>query len=99
MPLSPLVPFVPLGGQLHSSMMDSTSTQPTIEESNALIRIFFENVNPFIRILHQGYFAKELEQYRRGIFFLPQEFEALLFSIYALSISTISLETVRKEFG
>ena len=91
--------FGMLGGQPHSGMMDLTAMQPTLEESNSIIKIFFENVNPFIRILHQGYFAKELEQYRRRVFFLPEEFEALLFSVYVLTISTTSSERVEKEFG
>jgi hypothetical protein len=88
-----------LGGELHFTAFDLTAIQPTIEESNSIIKIFFEQVNPFIRILHQGYFAKELEQYRRSVFFLPEEFEALLFSIYVLTISTINAETVNREYG
>jgi hypothetical protein len=65
-------------------MTDFTLTHPTIEESNLLCKLFFESVNPFIHVIHQGLFARELERFRRGTFFLPLEFEALLFSVYTL---------------
>jgi hypothetical protein len=94
--LSPLMPFTLLGGELPLGMMDLSAMHPTTEESNTLIKLFFKSVNPFIRVLHQGLFGRELEQYRRGVFFLPREFEALLFSIYTLAVSSLRPEIVEK---
>jgi len=96
--LSPLMPFALVGGELPLSMMDLSAMHPTTEESNTLIKFFFESVNPFIRVLHQGHFGKELGQYRRGTFFLPREFEALLFSIYTLVVSSLRPEIVERAF-
>lgn len=72
---------------------------PTIEESNLLCKYFFECVNPFVRVLHQALFARDLDQYRRGTFVSPAEFEALLFSMYTLTINSLRPEVVEGVFG
>ncbi|CZR59489.1 uncharacterized protein PAC_09381 [Phialocephala subalpina] len=78
---------------------DSALAHPTIEESNLLCKYFFECVNPFIRVLHQALFARDLDQYRRGTFLHPTEFEALLFTIYTLTVSSLRSEVVEKVCG
>jgi len=80
-------------------MTDLSIVHPTIEESNLLLKLFFESVNPFIHIIHEANFGKELDRYRRGTFFLPQEFEALLFSIYTLTINSLCPDTVERVFS
>lgn len=87
------------GGHLPLSGMDSSSMHLTTEESNTLCKVFFENVNPFIRVLHQSYFGRELDQYRRGTLFLPREFEALLFSVYTLAVNSLRPEVVERVFS
>lgn len=72
---------------------------PSIEESNTICQLFFENVNPFLRILHESAFGQALNQYRRGTFILPREFEALLFSIYLLTINNLRPEVVESIFS
>lgn len=72
---------------------------PTLLESNALIKHFFESVHPFTRIIHQTLFTKELGQYRRGTFGLALEFEALLFCIYLVTVNTLSGSIVQDIFG
>jgi hypothetical protein len=71
---------------------------PSIDESKLLLKLFFQCVNPFIHIVHESSFGRELDQYRRQVFFLPQEFEALLFSIYALTVNSLSAELVETHF-
>ncbi|KAE8448962.1 hypothetical protein EG329_008758 [Mollisiaceae sp. DMI_Dod_QoI] len=78
---------------------DLTLAHPTIEESNLLCKYFFECVNPFIRILHQTLFARDLDQYRRGTFINPPEFEALLFAIYTLTVSSLRPEIIEKTYA
>jgi len=78
---------------------DLTYAHPTLEESNMLCKIFFENVNPFIRVLHQAHFGRELDRYRRGSLDWPREFEALLFAIYLLTINSLRAEAVQMVFS
>ncbi len=80
------------------SSIDLTSAHPTIRESNLICKLFFQSVNPFLRILHQTHFVKELEQYRRGSLPMAQEFEVLLFSIYTLTINSLRPAVVESNF-
>lgn len=64
-----------------------------------MCKYFFECVNPFVRILHQTLFARDLDQYRRGTFVHPPEFEALLFAIYTLTVNSLRPEIVEKACG
>jgi len=81
------------------SPTDLSYAHPTLEESNSLCKIFFESVNPFIRILHKSQFGRELSQYRRGSIDLPREWETLLFSVYLLTISSLRPEVVQAVFS
>lgn len=72
---------------------------PSLDESNMLCKYFFETVNPFTRALHSSLFARELGMYRRGTFHLPHEFEALLFSIYTVTVNSLRPEIVERIFS
>lgn len=72
---------------------------PTLEESNLLCKLFFETVNPFVRVLHQAHFGRELDRYRRGRLGRPQEFEALLCAMNLLAINSPQPEIVQRAFG
>lgn len=78
---------------------DLSYAHPTLEESNMLCKLFFENVNPFIRVLHQAHFGRELDRYRRGSIDFPREFEALLFAIFLLTINSLRPEVVQRIFS
>jgi hypothetical protein len=80
------------------SLANLELVHPSLEESNLLFKLFFENVNPFIRALHQSHFGKELEKYRRGTLLTPRDFEALIFSIYVLTINSLRPETIQDIF-
>ena len=88
-----------VGLNSHFSTTDLSPYHPTLEQSNQLCKLFFECVNPFIRMLHKGHFGKELNQYRRGAFAFMGEFEALLFSIYALTVHSLHAEVVEAMFS
>jgi hypothetical protein len=75
-----------------------TLIHPSIEQSNMLCKYFFECVNPFVRVVHEGLFARELREYRRGTFTHPPVFEALLFAIYTLTLSSLDADLVEKSF-
>lgn len=88
-----------IGAESRLSMIDLRLAHPTIEESNTLCKLFFDGVNPFIRVLHESHFGRELVQYRRGHHQFPDEFEALLFSIYTLTVGSLSPEVVEGLFS
>ena len=52
-----------------------------------------------MKILHQSHFAKELDQFRRGTFEFPLEFEALLFCIYLLAVNSMRSDVVEGIFS
>jgi hypothetical protein len=81
------------------SSTDLTFAQPTLEESNLLCKLFFENVNPFVRVLHQAHFGRELDRYRRGRLDWPRDFEALLSAVYILAINSLRPEVVQRAFA
>jgi hypothetical protein len=76
-----------------------TSAHPTLEESNLLCKLFFETVNPFIRVLHQAHFGRELDRFRRGRLDWPREFEGLLFAVYLLAVNSLRPDVVQTAFG
>lgn len=88
-----------LGMSSPFSGTDLSLAHPTLDESNLLCKYFFECVNPFVRALHSSLFARELGMYRRGTFHLPQEFEALLFSVYTLTVNSLRSELVERVFS
>lgn len=80
-------------------MTDVSLLQPTLAESNLLCKLYFENVNPFIKMLHQSHFGKELDRFRRGAYQFPQDFEAHLFCIYLLAVNSVRPEVVERIFS
>ncbi|KAL5324603.1 hypothetical protein ACEPPN_009149 [Leptodophora sp. 'Broadleaf-Isolate-01'] len=88
-----------LGMSSPFSATDLGLTHPSLDESNMLCKYFFEIVNPFTRALHSSLFARELGMYRRGTYHLPLEFEALLFSIYTLTVNTLRADLVERIFS
>lgn len=83
----------------HLPLTDLNYPHPTLEESNLLCKLFFESVNPFVRVLHEAHFGRELDRYRRGRVELPREFEALLSAIYLLTINSLRPEIVQRAFS
>jgi hypothetical protein len=84
---------------LSSSMQDLESLRPSIEKSDLLCNCYFEAVDPFIRIIHQPYFRKEIGAFRRDKLTRAAEFEALLFSMYAMTVSSLCSDKVQTLFG
>ena len=80
------------------SMTDLSLMQPALAESNMLCKLYFDNVDPFIKLLHQSHFGKELDQFRRGTFDFSREYEALLFCIYLLAVNSLRPEVVERIF-
>jgi hypothetical protein len=73
--------------------------QPPDVEADLLIKIYFENVNPFIRILNKEAFFADLIKFRAGHLTQSNDFNALLFSIYGLAIASLQPTHVLSSFG
>ncbi len=72
---------------------------PSVSQSDLLLKIFFDSVERFIGVLHEPTFRRELDQFRMKKFSLHREFEALLFSIYAMAIVSMRSDRVVRLFG
>lgn len=83
---------------LTSAFIKPLPVEPTLEQSDTLLRYFFDCINPFTRVLHTAHFSRMLVRHRRN----PQEpaegMTALLYSIYALTISAMSSEVFERTF-
>src|SRR5271156_1340843 len=94
---------VPTASSIMEGMMhpghDAAAFLPTLDESETILKPFFDSINPLMRVIHESYFRKELSQYRQGRFQLPTDFEALLFSILAVTTMGLADEIVEKIFS
>ncbi|OAL18896.1 hypothetical protein AYO22_10225 [Fonsecaea multimorphosa] len=67
---------------------------PSIPETDFLIQMFFDKVDPFVKILHKPTLRRELNHFRRGVCTNPTEFECRLFVIYALALLSMCSEMI-----
>ncbi|KAL9111274.1 MAG: hypothetical protein Q9227_004353 [Pyrenula ochraceoflavens] len=74
-------------------------TAPSLAQGTVLCNIFFQRVEPFIRVLHESSFKRERQQYLLGKSSSQSEFEALLYSVYALSVLSCPSELVNQVLG
>ena len=70
---------------------------PSVQESDMIIEFFLKNTEPFILMLHVPFFHVQLAEYRGGQ--NPPYFEAVLPSIHALGLATLSSTFVLDFFG
>ncbi|KIW91904.1 uncharacterized protein Z519_07874 [Cladophialophora bantiana CBS 173.52] len=59
---------------------------PPISESDFLIQMFLDKVDPFVKILHKPTLLLELNHFRRGVSANPTEFGCRLFVVYSLAL-------------
>lgn len=72
-----------------------TMFHPPPVESNILWRIFVDQVDPVIRMLHKPTMQKSLAEAESNLAGLNKPFEALIFSIYFASVTSMSEEDCR----
>ncbi len=73
--------------------------QPTRANADLLFNLYFKNVHPFLMILHKPRFFYDLSQLRRGSLNHSTVFEALLFSMYCITLMSLSDEFVSTTFS
>ena len=72
---------------------------PPESEADLLIKIFFQNVNPFVRILNRESFSADLTRFRAGQLANSSSFIPLLFSVYGLAVVSLLPSDVAASFG
>lgn len=72
---------------------------PTSVEADQLLSIFFENVNPFVRMLNKNAFQSDMQRYRTGKHPQQELVDSLLFSMYGLAVMSLESENVIDLFG
>lgn len=72
---------------------------PPAAEANQLVSIFFENINPFIRMLNGNAFQSDMHKYRTGKHPQQELIDSLLFSIYGLAVISLESQNVIDMFG
>lgn len=75
---------------------------PSKDQSDVLCKLFIEGVEPFIRLVHQETFLRELQLFRAGRLNVPpyaNEFEAMLLAIFTLTVTTLRSDVVETIFG
>lgn len=89
----------PVIGGIQADHFALKAYQPPDAEAHLLVDIFFENVNPFVRVLNKEIFFADLAKFRANHLANPDEFNAQLFSIYGLAIASLTPRNVLSLFG
>ncbi|PYH47846.1 Zn(II)2Cys6 transcription factor [Aspergillus saccharolyticus JOP 1030-1] len=85
-----------LGGKTKTRV---TSLHPGALHIFMLWQVFLENVNPLIKILHGPTVQQQLINISGDLSTVPKGLEALMFSIYCISLISMTSEEVQKAFG
>jgi hypothetical protein len=72
---------------------------PGQRQADELIKVFFDSVHPFTGIPNKKSFFGDLEKFRMGKLAQPPIFEALLYSIYGLALSSLPSNAVLGMFS
>ncbi|KAH8705804.1 fungal-specific transcription factor domain-containing protein [Talaromyces proteolyticus] len=65
------------------------SYQPPELEADFLVTVFFNNVDPFVRMVHKDTFLSDLSLFRKGKHPQMRTFTSLLFSVYGLAAASL----------
>ncbi|OCL12680.1 hypothetical protein AOQ84DRAFT_333872 [Glonium stellatum] len=79
--------------------VDLASFHPPINQGDLLVNTFFQIVEPFVRVVHEPTFRKELLLFRQHKAPFPEEYECLLFATHALTIAALRSDIVLMLFG
>lgn len=71
---------------------------PTSKE-DALMKLFFKHVDPFIRCLHQGYTWQMVGDFRQGTSVYGREVEALMFATQYLTTAVLPASVIMDKVG
>ncbi|KAK6359222.1 hypothetical protein TWF696_000386 [Orbilia brochopaga] len=82
-----------------SAKVDLSSFHPSPEHCIVLWNFFLENINPLTHIVHYPSLGEKLMQYKDNPRTMPRNLEALMFSIYAITVLSLDNTQCQTYFG
>lgn len=82
-----------------SKQKDISHLHLDVCKEDALIKLFFEHVDPFIRIVHQGYVWQMASDFRQGTSTFGRDVEALMFAIQYLTVAVLPASVIADKLG
>ncbi|CAM1511760.1 Fc.00g092730.m01.CDS01 [Cosmosporella sp. VM-42] len=71
---------------------------PTFKEDN-LLALFFQHVEPFIRMSHQPYYWQMVAEFRQGTHASSREIEALMFATQYITAAVLPSALIQSQIG
>ncbi|WYZ46094.1 hypothetical protein EsH8_IX_000319 [Colletotrichum jinshuiense] len=69
------------------------------EKEDILTDLFFENVEPFIRITHDSYWRQQITDFRVGVHKMPVDVEAAMFATQAMTVAATPANLIQERLG
>jgi len=89
----------PFPSFLNAENIDGNNlSQPSRPQADLLCSLYFKNIDPFLKLLHRPRFFYDLSQFRRGVLNHSVQFEALLSTMFYLTLISLSEEYVCTNF-
>lgn len=91
--------YRPILGGYPSNFTALHAYHPQEIEATLLQTVFFDNVDPFVRMLNKDAFFADLALFQKGKLIQSNNFTALLFSIYGLAVLSLEPTSILATFG
>ncbi|KAL2174153.1 fungal-specific transcription factor domain-containing protein [Thermothelomyces heterothallicus CBS 202.75] len=82
-----------------SADVDLKSLHPLPSQIPFIWQVYQENVDPILKVVHVPTMSKVIKEFRQNLDSLSPSMEALMFSIYYATISSLEEEDVKLNFG
>lgn len=83
----------------HPRPKDMSHFHLPVYKEDAMIHMFFDHVEPFIRINHQGYFWQLVGEFRAGTCVSGREVESLMFATQYITASVLPAALIQEKLG
>jgi hypothetical protein len=70
-----------------------------MHKENVMLRLFFDNIEPWIRMNHQPYFWQLVDDFRQGTCLAGREVEALVFSMQYITAALLPATLIHEKLG
>lgn len=84
---------------LGSKTPHTTPSHPPAELIHQLWQIFLETVNPLSKLVHVPSLQPAIEKAITNIERIPRGFEALMFAIYSVAVSSLTADECKETLG
>lgn len=83
----------------HPRPKDMSHFHLPVYKEDVMIHMFFDHVEPFIRINHQGYFWQLVGEFRAGTCASGREVESLMFATQYITASVLPAALIQEKLG